>query len=65
MESLLPEQQTANLSFEGVINNYNAMVQLVNENFGLKTQNRTLLEMLEAIKQELEELKNGKQRKQR
>lgn len=63
MESLLPEQQTANLSFEGVINNYNAMVQLVNENFGLKTQNRTLLEMLEAIKQELEELKNGKRRK--
>lgn len=64
MESLAQEQ-TANLSFEGVINNYNAMVQLVNENFALKTQNRTLLEMLEGVKQELEDIKNGKPRKQR
>jgi hypothetical protein len=61
----MEEPQTANLSFEGVINNYNAMVQLVNENFALKATNKQLLEMLEGFKAELEELKNGPKRNKR
>ncbi len=55
------EQQVANLTFDGVINNFNALVQLVNENYMLKAQNKQLLEALKSIESELEELKtNGK-----
>lgn len=59
------ENQVANLNFEGVVRNYNAIVQLVCENFALKNQNEQLIEMLKEVKAELEEIKNGKQRKQR
>lgn len=56
--------QVANLSFDGVINNFNALVQLVNENYMLKAQNKQLLEALKSIEVELEELKtSGKPRK--
>lgn len=58
------EEQVANLSFEGVINNFNAIVQLVNENYSLKTQNKQLLDALKSVEAELEGLKtNGKPRK--
>lgn len=58
------EEQVANLSFEGVINNFNAIVQLVNENYSLKTQNKQLLDALRSVEVELEGLKtNGKSRK--
>ena len=58
------EEQIANLSFEGVINNFNAIVQLVNENYSLKTQNKQLLDALKSVEAELEGLKtNGKPRK--
>lgn len=58
------DEQVANLSFEGVINNFNAIVQLVNENYSLKTQNKQLLDALRSVEAELEGLKtNGKSRK--
>ena len=58
------DEQVANLSFEGVINNFNAIVQLVNENYSLKTQNKQLLDALRSVEVELEGLKtNGKPRK--
>lgn len=58
------DEQVANLSFEGVINNFNAIVQLVNENYSLKTQNKQLLDALRSVEVELEGLKtNGKSRK--